>query len=80
MTPSRFALSLIETSAPADRCPHLRVDGVGPWCASVREHIPDAPGESASRNVCDSASLQLWCLAGAGRWGKCHFHPDWSER
>jgi len=42
------------------RCPHIRLDDIGPFCAKDIEE-----GKMvgiARRSVCDSASLQLWCL------------------
>lgn len=42
------------------RCPNLRVDSEGPFCAkdwNQGETIKDE-----RRYLCDTASLQLWCL------------------
>lgn len=58
---------LWEQSAPAHRCPHVSYDGVRCRCAAV--------DDSAADLVCDTASLQLWCLDGE-RYSLCIFYPQ----
>ena len=42
------------------RCPHIRKDVLGPYCAKGLE-VGKEIGVSR-RAVCDHLSLQLWCL------------------
>lgn len=46
-----------------ERCPYIRYDGSTCFCCAVN-----------SSEVCDTASLQLWCLDGE-RYHKCLFYP-----
>jgi hypothetical protein len=64
-----FIRELYDGAAPADCCPHLVApDAQGCRC-QCREGV-------AARMVCDSASLQLYCLKGPGRWPACVFFAD----
>lgn len=58
---------LWEQSSPGHRCPHVSYDGTRCRCGAVA-------GNSAEL-VCDSASLQLWCLDG-DRYPNCIFYPN----
>ncbi len=42
-----------------NRCPYLRRDKIGPYCSNG---LGDQPVTEARRMVCDTSSLQLWCL------------------
>ena len=61
------SLSLVEElwkSRPKDHCcPHIRHDEQGCWCNSPWFDNLRASREDR-QEVCDSASLQLWCLDG----------------
>ncbi len=57
---------LWKESAPAGRCPFVRFNGKRCRCGAV--------DEQAAELVCDTASLQLWCLD-AERYRQCHFYP-----
>lgn len=46
------------------RCPYVSYDGNCCRCKAVD-----------SETVCDTASLQLWCLAGRARYQLCLFYP-----
>ena len=65
--------NLIQTlwneSRPENRCPFVSFNEKFCNCEKVK------PLES-SRMVCDSASLQLWCLDGQERYEKCIFYKD----
>jgi len=58
---------LWDASAPEKRCPHVGYHGGKCRCAAV--------DEGAAEMVCDTASLQLWCLDGE-RYPKCLFYPQ----
>lgn len=60
---------LWEQSIPENRCPYVSFDGKRCRCSAV--------AESNSVIVCDTASLQLWCLDGPERNKKCIFHPEY---
>jgi hypothetical protein len=70
MTESEAVLNLVrelwEQSSPAHRCPHVSYTGTNCRCAAVDERSAEL--------VCDTASLQLWCLDGE-RYPTCHFYP-----
>lgn len=56
-----FINSLFGEVAPENRCPHIRKDDSGAYCANglkVGEPVSDS-----RRMVCDHYSLQLWCLS-----------------
>ena len=63
-------LLLSEVSVP-DRCPDLRIDNIGPYCNHNLQEgkIP----EETRRLVCDTYSLQLWCLR-KDDFNKCIYH------
>jgi len=70
-----FELSLAEElfleSNEKKRCPHIRRDEGGVYCARDLKQ-----GEiivSDRRNICDHLSLQLWCLD-RKRYSKCIFY------
>jgi hypothetical protein len=51
---------LIAEAPIENRCRGLRLDGSGlPYCANC---VTGDPVSLEARNVCDTASLQLWCL------------------
>ena len=70
MTKSEAVLNLTrelwEQSSPAHRCPHVSYNGKSCRC--------DVVAERCAVLVCDTASLQLWCLD-AERYPTCHFYP-----
>lgn len=53
-------------------CPHIRKDSEGPYCG---KDLPSgvSPTNKGRRYLCDTASLQLWCLDPA-RYDKCVCH------
>lgn len=69
MTPLALVEELYSASRPADRCPHLRRDRPG-VC-----HCVAGPLAIADSNTIDTASLQIWCLAGREQWPVCIFFP-----
>jgi len=54
-------------------CPHIRRDSISPYCSKGLEE-PRLPGVSR-RSVCDTASLQLWCLD-PKRYQKCIWYNN----
>jgi hypothetical protein len=67
-----FELSLAERlfleSTENSRCPNLRRDQLGVYCA--RDLKSGEKIIQGRRNVCDHISLRLWCLD-KGRYSKC---------
>ena len=59
---------LFEECPKRDRCPHIRKDKSGPYCA--RDLNKGMSVLQERRNVCCYASLQLWCLD-KDRFSKC---------
>lgn len=57
---------LWEQSSPALRCPHVSYNGTNCRCGAV--------DEQSAETVCDTASLQLWCLD-EERYPLCIFYP-----
>jgi hypothetical protein len=53
-------------SSPKNRCPHVSYNGAKCCCSVVEE--------SEAAFVCDTASLQLWCLS-RERYRTCIFYP-----
>jgi hypothetical protein len=51
-------------------CPHINKDSEGPDCGKDRAGCAIS---NARRNICDTASMQLWCLDPA-RYDKCLFY------
>jgi hypothetical protein len=60
----RLIEELWEQSSEETRCPHVSYDGEKCQCKIT-----------GTTDVCDTASLQLWCLD-RERCTKCVFHPD----
>ena len=61
---------LFEQSAGRPRCPHIRRDKSGePYCG--RDLDKDTTISETRRMVCDTASLQLYCLEGPERHEIC---------
>ena len=62
---------LLSEVSVSDRCPDLKVDEAGPYCG---HELPQGktPCETR-RNVCDTYSLQLWCLR-KDDFNKCIYH------
>ncbi|MCA9485526.1 MAG: hypothetical protein KC506_01640 [Nanoarchaeota archaeon] len=63
---------LFEDSVGKRVCEHVRRDDSGrPYCANgLKSHV----NPSSSRyDVCDTASLQLWCLSDEG-FAKCIYY------
>lgn len=50
---------LLAESNIEDRCPHLREDSFGCYCS---KNLDGPVVLDVRRRVCDTASLQLWCL------------------
>lgn len=69
----KLAIHLLQATPREQRCPYLREDHVGPYCSNSLSGEA-APSESR-RMVCDTYSLQLWCLD-IQRCDKCIFHKD----
>lgn len=67
MSESDLIAELWKQSSPAQRCPHVIYDGQRCRCAAVEEHSAEL--------VCDTVSLQLWCLDGEHRTA-CMFYPE----
>ena len=65
---------LLANSPAQDRCPHLKTDNVSLYCSN------QLTGEviEKRRGVCDSYSLQLWCLD-KERFCKCLFYNNAQE-
>lgn len=61
MTDRAFALTIYHDSDPKTHCPHLKVDSDSPYCGRGLDPHKDDILEQR-RDVCDHASLQLWCL------------------
>ena len=61
---------LFEQSRKDERCPHIRRDGGGAYCARDLKEGEEIP--LYRRCVCDNASLQLWCLTKQD-WTRCIF-------
>ena len=51
---------LFEGVSVADRCPFIKKDELGPYCA--HDLLTAEPIGESRRLVCDVYSLQLWCL------------------
>ena len=51
---------LFSESNPQDRCPHLKIDSIGPYCS--RDLRDDEAILEQRRIICDNYSFQLWCL------------------
>ena len=51
--------NLISNTPPNERCPHLKEDLEGPYCS---KNLKSDKISQERRMVCDSYSLQLWCL------------------
>lgn len=66
MTELELIRELWDASTPAHRCPHVGYNGQRCRCGAVEEQ--------AAEMVCDTASLQLWCLDGE-RYPLCLFYP-----
>lgn len=62
---------LLNESPESGRCEHLKVDSEGPYCS--KDLIGGSKISEERRAVCDSASLQLWCLDNS-RCNKCIFY------
>lgn len=58
---------LWEGSSAPHRCPHVSYNGQRCRCGAVDERSAEL--------VCDTASLQLWCLDGE-RYPKCIFFKE----
>jgi hypothetical protein len=54
-------------------CPHLRKSPNSPYCA--KDLQPGEPVTIDRYSVCDTASLQLWCLD-PQRYHKCLFYKE----
>jgi hypothetical protein len=68
---------LYARSAPANRCPHLEAPTPLPACrAPIDGCHCRAVRPLMAAMVCDTASLQLWCLAGPERWPKCLYYRE----
>jgi len=52
---------LFASTSAEKRCEHIRRDKTGPYCARDLKEGESVIG-FARRNICDPASLQLWCL------------------
>ncbi len=68
----RLALQLMNDTPKDNRCPHLREDGQGPYCGN---NHTSGNVEDIRRTVCDTASLQLWCLE-ATYAPKCTYYKN----
>jgi len=74
---ARKILDELFTGVPEeDRCPHLRRDSKSPYCANGLQ--PEGFVSDQRRIVCDSISLQLWCLD-KERCSKCAYFIDNGE-
>ena len=51
---------LLNESNLENKCPNLKVDKIGPYCN--RDLKEGEPPSKQRREICDNASLQLWCL------------------
>ena len=60
---------LFEQTKSSEKCPYLERDKTGPYCNSGRAKSSEI--SESRRMVCDTASLQLWCLAGEKRYVRC---------
>lgn len=56
---SSLVSELLSSVSEQDRCEHLRVDEIGPYC--VKDFEQGMITEQR-RDICDTYSLQLWCL------------------
>jgi hypothetical protein len=66
MTETDLIRELWDASSPEHRCPHVSYDGRRCRCGAVEEQAVEA--------VCDTASVQLWCLDGE-RYPLCMVYP-----
>ena len=62
---------LLAETPETKRCPHLRVDSTGPYCS--KNYKKNTPITDQRRGLCDSASLQFWCLD-ESRTPKCIYY------
>jgi len=67
ISPLQLVNELWENSDASQRCPYVSHDGERCRCSAVAEYN--------SATVCDSGSLQLWCLDGKERHEQCIFYP-----
>lgn len=44
------------------KCPHIRKDGIGAYCARGLKNGESVTQDSERRTMCDVYSLQLFCL------------------
>ena len=51
---------LFSGSFKNERCPHIKRDATGPYCG--KGLVNNTEISDTRRMVCDTASLQLWCL------------------
>jgi len=51
---------LFRETAQEKRCPYLRRDKISAYCSKDIQEMEEI--NEQRRNVCDSSSLQLWCL------------------
>ncbi|MBS3079085.1 hypothetical protein J4218_03115 [Candidatus Pacearchaeota archaeon] len=59
-----LVLGLLRESKVEYRCPHFCTDEIGPYCGrdlTEGQHT-HSNISSGRRIICDSASMQLWCL------------------
>lgn len=61
MSPVEKLVNRLLLESPLDnRCLHLHVDQIGPYCG--KDHVSGSEIRENRRMICDTYSLQLWCL------------------